>query len=232
MLVSLLEPPVNSDHKVEYSQVHRICMEVQMQANPLVHILICTLGRLGTYCFPNYVLSTVEANPPPSIVTATVVQSPPPHSVVMATVVPPPPPPHSVINHLLYLQIDGDNKELFPIGNSRNEPCLCPLMSGEILVLKDEMQISLDSNAKPTSTQPLFWSDLPISIEQIKPYIIALLPKYVEWVWLFVEWVWFALSGCGNWWLKVLVGVVYMLWGGSGCGFQSRWKLLRNGVVF
>ena len=52
-------------------------------------------------------------------------------------------------------------------------------MSGEILVLKDEMQISLDSNAKPTQTQPLYWSDLPICIEHIQPYIIALLPKWV-----------------------------------------------------
>ena len=74
-------------------------------------------------------------------------------------------------------QMDGDNKELFAIGTNRTEPCLHPLMNGEILVLKDEMQISLDASAKPTQTQPLHWSDLPLAIEHIPPYIIGLLPK-------------------------------------------------------
>ena len=32
-------------------------------------------------------------------------------------------------------------KELFQIGATRTDPCLLPLMSGEILVLKDEMQV-------------------------------------------------------------------------------------------
>ncbi len=73
--------------------------------------------------------------------------------------------------------MDGDNKELFAIGTTRTDPCLYPLMNGEILILKDEMQIILDANAKPTQTQPLYWSDLPICIEHIQPYIIALLPK-------------------------------------------------------
>ena len=73
--------------------------------------------------------------------------------------------------------MDGDCRELFPIGNTRTEPCLYPLMNGEILVLKDEMQLSLDSEAKPTSPMPLTWSDLPICIEHVQPYIIALLPK-------------------------------------------------------
>ena len=81
------------------------------------------------------------------------------------------------VHILLYRQIDGDTKELFAIGNNRTEPCFLPLMSGEILVLKDEMQVSLDSSAKPTQQQPLYWSDLPMAIEHVHPFVIGLLPK-------------------------------------------------------
>ena len=79
---------------------------------------------------------------------------------------------------LFCLQVEGgDTKELFAIGTNRTEPCLLPLMSGEILVLKEEMQISLDANAKPTQQQPLVWSDLPMAIEHVHPFIVGLLPK-------------------------------------------------------
>ena len=78
---------------------------------------------------------------------------------------------------LLYCQIDGDTKELFAIGTNRTEPCFLPLMSGDILVMRDEMQVSLDSNAKPTQQAPLVWSDLPTVIEHVHPFIIGLLPK-------------------------------------------------------
>lgn len=83
-------------------------------------------------------------------------------------------------HNTLTFQIDGDTKELFAIGTNRTEPCLLPLMSGEILVLKEEMQISLDSSAKPTQQQPLVWSDLPMAIEHVHPFIVGLLPKWVE----------------------------------------------------
>ena len=75
------------------------------------------------------------------------------------------------------IKMDGDSKELFPIGSNRSDPCLLPLMSGDILVLKDEMQISLDSSAKPTQSQPLVWSELPSCIEHVHPFIIGVLPK-------------------------------------------------------
>ena len=38
-------------------------------------------------------------------------------------------------------------------------------------------QISLDSEAKPTQPAALIWSDLPICIEHVHPYIIGVLPK-------------------------------------------------------
>lgn len=79
--------------------------------------------------------------------------------------------------------MDRDNKELFDIGKVRTEPCLYPLMNKDILVFRDEMQISLDANANPTQMQPLVWSDCPTCVKHIKPYIIAVLPK---WVWFCV----------------------------------------------
>ena len=39
------------------------------------------------------------------------------------------------------LQLDGQVKELFPIGQSRTEPEMLPLMDDKILVLKDEVQV-------------------------------------------------------------------------------------------
>lgn len=73
--------------------------------------------------------------------------------------------------------MDGDRKELFGLGTVRTEPYLYPLVDRDIIILKDEMQIILDANAKPTQTQPLYWSDLPSSVEYVPPYIVALLPK-------------------------------------------------------
>ena len=75
--------------------------------------------------------------------------------------------------------MDGETKELFPIGVTRTEPCFLPLMTGDILVLKDEMQISLDARAKPTQSQPLVWSDQPAAVEYVHPYIVGLLPRSV-----------------------------------------------------
>ena len=89
---------------------------------------------------------------------------------------------HTVaVSHTLFpasnSQIEGDTKELFAIGTNRTEPCLLPLMGGDILVLKEEMQISLDAFAKPTQQNPLVWSDLPMAIEHVHPYVVGLLPK-------------------------------------------------------
>ena len=45
----------------------------------------------------------------------------------------PPPPPQTDT---------GDTKELFSIGANRTEPCLLQLTRGEILILKDDLQVS------------------------------------------------------------------------------------------
>ena len=44
----------------------------------------------------------------------------------------------------LILQVDGDSKELFSIGQNRTDPCLLPISRKdrhEIVVLKDEKQV-------------------------------------------------------------------------------------------
>lgn len=43
----------------------------------------------------------------------------------------------------------------------------------------DFPQISLDSSAKPTQPSALIWSDLPVVIEHVHPYILGILPKWV-----------------------------------------------------
>ncbi len=41
------------------------------------------------------------------------------------------------------------------------------------------LQINLDSSAKPTQSTPLTWSDPPIAVEHVHPYMLGLLPKLV-----------------------------------------------------
>lgn len=84
---------------------------------------------------------------------------------------------------LYHLTLDGDSKELFSIGQNRSEPVLLPITKGEkheLLVLKDEKQISLDKDAKPTQSIALIWSDMPLCIEHVHPYILGVLPKGIE----------------------------------------------------
>ena len=78
---------------------------------------------------------------------------------------------------LFVSQLEGDTKELFSIGQSRVDPVLYPMMNGDLLVLRDEMQISLDTNGKPTQTAPINWSGLPSAVEYVQPYVVALMPS-------------------------------------------------------
>jgi len=63
------------------------------------------------------------------------------------------------------------------IGNTRVDPVVYPMMNGELVVLRDEMQVSYDTNGKPTQTVPINWSELPSDVEHVQPYMVALLPK-------------------------------------------------------
>ncbi|XP_019851602.1 PREDICTED: vam6/Vps39-like protein [Amphimedon queenslandica] len=84
---------------------------------------------------------------------------------------------------LYYMTLDGSSRELFSIGQHRSEPCVLPIMRGdkqEMLVLNDDKQISLDTEAKPTQPSALVWSENPVSIIHIHPYIIGMLPRSIE----------------------------------------------------
>lgn len=74
----------------------------------------------------------------------------------------------------------GEPKELFSIGKDRTEPCLLQLIRGEILILKDELQVSIDQDGNPTQVSAINWSEPPISVELVEPYIIGILPRGVE----------------------------------------------------
>ena len=40
-----------------------------------------------------------------------------------------------------FVQLDGNLKELFPIGLTRTKPEMLPLMDDKILILKDKVQV-------------------------------------------------------------------------------------------
>ena len=40
-------------------------------------------------------------------------------------------------------------------------------------------QVSIDQDGKPTQSNPINWSEPPMAVEIVEPYIIGVLPKYV-----------------------------------------------------
>lgn len=45
------------------------------------------------------------------------------------------------------------------------------------MILVRLLQISLDSSAKPTQPVTLNWTEQPLQIEYVHPYVIGILPK-------------------------------------------------------
>ncbi|KAK3093225.1 hypothetical protein FSP39_012933 [Pinctada imbricata] len=74
----------------------------------------------------------------------------------------------------------GDIKELFPLGSKQMEPTIASLWDDRLMLGRDEMSILIDADGNPTQKFPLTWSDIPIEIENNQPYVIAVLPKYIE----------------------------------------------------
>ncbi|XP_011445059.3 vam6/Vps39-like protein [Magallana gigas] len=74
----------------------------------------------------------------------------------------------------------GDTKELFPLGSKQQDPIIARLDDDRLMLGRDESSILIDSDGNPTQRYPISWSDLPIQIENNPPYVIAVLPKYVE----------------------------------------------------
>ncbi|KAJ8308553.1 hypothetical protein KUTeg_013427 [Tegillarca granosa] len=74
----------------------------------------------------------------------------------------------------------ADIKELFPLGDKQSEPIITRLADDKLMLGRNEMSILIDADGNPTQKHPIVWSDIPIQIEHNPPYIIGVLPKYVE----------------------------------------------------
>ncbi|GAB1601255.1 vam6/Vps39-like protein [Argonauta hians] len=75
---------------------------------------------------------------------------------------------------------DGNLKELFSLGGKRSEPLVAKLSDNQITLGRNEMSIFIDEEGSPSQKYPLQWTDIPIALVHDPPYIIAVLPKYVE----------------------------------------------------
>lgn len=74
----------------------------------------------------------------------------------------------------------GDIKELFPLGNSQHEPVITRVAENRLMLGRDNMSILIDSDGNPTQKNPINWSGIPSEIGNNPPYIIGILPKFVE----------------------------------------------------
>ncbi|XP_064621475.1 vam6/Vps39-like protein [Lineus longissimus] len=74
---------------------------------------------------------------------------------------------------------DGSLKDLFPTGKQL-EPTVMRLTDDRLALSRDEMTIFIDSEGNPAQKYALTWTDIPGVMEHHPPYIIAVLPKYVE----------------------------------------------------
>ncbi|XP_022091314.1 vam6/Vps39-like protein [Acanthaster planci] len=76
---------------------------------------------------------------------------------------------------------NGELKDLFTTGNATQaEPTVTRLSEDMLALGRDMMSIIIDSEGQPAKKYALTWSDFPIVLEHDQPYIIAVLPKYVE----------------------------------------------------
>lgn len=73
----------------------------------------------------------------------------------------------------------GAQTELFSTGRHL-EPTIATLPSGELILCRDDISIITDSEGKKTQKQTLTWSDTPVALGYAEPYVIGLLPRYVE----------------------------------------------------
>ncbi|PFX22208.1 Vam6/Vps39-like protein [Stylophora pistillata] len=83
-----------------------------------------------------------------------------------------------VHNHMLPTST-GAATELFSTGRHL-EPTIATLPSGELILCRDDISIITDSEGKKTQKQTLTWTDTPTELGYAEPYVIGLLPRYVE----------------------------------------------------
>uniref|UniRef100_A0A673YP02 VPS39 subunit of HOPS complex n=1 Tax=Salmo trutta TaxID=8032 RepID=A0A673YP02_SALTR len=81
--------------------------------------------------------------------------------------------------YLIRMDGRGSIKELFPTGKQL-EPLVAPLADGKVAVGQDDLTVVLNEEGVCTQKCALNWTDIPIAMEHQSPYIIAVLPRYVE----------------------------------------------------
>uniref|UniRef100_A0A3B4XF50 VPS39 subunit of HOPS complex n=1 Tax=Seriola lalandi dorsalis TaxID=1841481 RepID=A0A3B4XF50_SERLL len=81
--------------------------------------------------------------------------------------------------YLIRMDGRGSIKELFPTGKQL-EPLVAPLADGKVAVGQDDLTVVLNEDGVCTQKCALNWTDIPIAMEHQPPYIIAVLPRYVE----------------------------------------------------
>uniref|UniRef100_A0A665WC49 VPS39 subunit of HOPS complex n=1 Tax=Echeneis naucrates TaxID=173247 RepID=A0A665WC49_ECHNA len=81
--------------------------------------------------------------------------------------------------YLIRMDGRGSIKELFPTGKQL-EPLVAPLADGKVAVGQDDLTVVLNEEGTCTQKCALNWTDIPIAMEHQPPYIIAVLPRYVE----------------------------------------------------
>uniref|UniRef100_H2Y4V8 CNH domain-containing protein n=1 Tax=Ciona savignyi TaxID=51511 RepID=H2Y4V8_CIOSA len=79
------------------------------------------------------------------------------------------------------VKLDGNDaiRELFPTGKSM-EPVIGKLGVDQLILLKDETSVFIDSEGEVTNKNPFTWSDNPVAVEYYAPYLLGILPKYIE----------------------------------------------------
>ncbi|EQB77553.1 hypothetical protein CB1_000386008 [Camelus ferus] len=81
--------------------------------------------------------------------------------------------------YLIRVDGKGSIKELFPTGKQL-EPLVAPLADGKVAVGQDDLTVVLNEEGVCTQKCALNWTDIPVAMEHQPPYIIAVLPRYVE----------------------------------------------------
>eukprot|EP01090_Pellita_catalonica_P022119 TRINITY_DN8476_c0_g1_i1.p1 TRINITY_DN8476_c0_g1~~TRINITY_DN8476_c0_g1_i1.p1 ORF type:complete len:678 (+),score=95.53 TRINITY_DN8476_c0_g1_i1:189-2222(+) len=70
-------------------------------------------------------------------------------------------------------------KELFPTGKS-TIPLITNVLKDQLLLARGHISIFISYDGRPTRTYGLRWSEGPLAIGYYFPYVIAILPKYLE----------------------------------------------------
>lgn len=73
----------------------------------------------------------------------------------------------------------GQLKDLITTGKNL-EPTISVMKDGNLILGRDEVTVFIDSEGKPTKKKAPAWTDIPMALEFLDPYMIGVLPKYVE----------------------------------------------------